>query len=214
MFSLLMIYILLSIGLGIMLAYMGEKRFRSLTTAGTFLLLSLIGLAMLTPKMSFLMASLFSFISAAILAVCTFYFASCRHFLFGFCFGCMISVAVLSFFAKSLTAWYGIAIILLSGAVLGVLSIIYRRFLSILSTSFVGAFFAVCNFMLLTIGFESLIGIYRAGSAAFSSYGSSVLGMLTHFPTIFLISLSVVGILGVILQFLITAPRSSGKKRR
>lgn len=209
-----MIYILCSVALGISLTFYGERRFSVLTAASAFMISGLLLFANLYPGMPLTTACLISVFSAAIIAVLSFYFSVIRRFLFGAFLGSFIAVAVLLFFTKNLSAWYCIAIIVLSGIVLGVLSIFYDRALSVISTSFVGAFISVSNAMLLTISFGTLVYIYNTGGNCFRTYLNSLLSMIAQHPSFFMIAIAVLGVSGILVQFLMSPHKGSTKKHK
>ena len=189
---------------GVIFCFFGYRHLKKLFIGLGFLIGSFVSYILLAPLMSPFLGILVSVLIGAVVGLLFYFLHVVGLFITGASFGALLVSIVCAFFGWDVTAVWGIIALCVIAILFGVLAVIFRRGLMIISTSFTGGYSVASNLGFLVGG-----GMTKAVTL-FNLSDKMNIFVENHANVIVIIAL-ILGVAGCIIQFFITA-KGKGKK--
>ncbi len=198
------IYCVLAGIFGIMFCFFGYKYLRKLLFVLGFLIGALVTYIIVAPLMTTLLAILVSVAAGVVVGLLMFFLYVLGIFVTGACFGGGLALVVCGLCGWSV-AYVGVIVAMCVAAILfGVLAVIFRRALMIISTSFTGASAIVMYLGYVVFGFSRSVTLSTLTGAVESFYAAHSTWMI--------IATLAFTVAGCLIQFF-TAPKTAKRKK-
>ncbi len=203
------LYFLLQFVLGFLFCFFGYRYIRKIIMAYGFFYGAMVSYLIFAPisGLPTLLSVILSVLIGLGAAILLYFIYNAGIFFTGAGFGALLASTIVLFFGASVSSTFGIVFVLVSAFAVGCLTIVYKRFFIVVSTSYVGGCSLAVYGSYLVLNYAALLKTTDLPvNTLINNLNNSIIAFSTAQYSLIVIAALVLFAAGMVIQFTKTAP--------